>query len=351
MTRPTISRARLILSLLLAGFASAAGAQTNAYQVAPATDLHPAHQVLAFYYTWYGPNRHWGTVDATHHEIEAARHYPELGAYDSHDPAVIARHIAEARHCGVTGFICTWWGQGSYEDQAVPLVLRAARDNRFNVTVYWETAPGGGRGQIDGAVSDLTYIISHYGSNSAFLKVDGKPVVFVYGRVMAQIPFSAWPEIISRAHARAGDFLLICDGYAPRNTAIFDGLHTYNICGQVKGKTPDELRAWSSGYYRRAVKIARDHGRISCVDVIPGYDDTKVRKPGLAVDRLNGQVYRILWEQAIQADPEWVLITSWNEWHEGSEIEPSYEFGNKYLKLTGTYTRRFLKAGASELDR
>ncbi|MGH7980867.1 MAG: glycoside hydrolase family 99-like domain-containing protein, partial [Limisphaerales bacterium] len=122
----------------------------------------------------------------------------------------------------------------------------------------------------------------------------------------------------------------------------FDGLHTYNICAQVKGKTPDELREWSKGYYERAVKIARDHGRISCLDVIPGYDDTKVRHPGLAVNRLDGQVYRILWEQAIKANPDWVLITSWNEWHEGSEIEPSYEFGNKYLRLTARYSRRFL---------
>src|ERR1700722_2365576 len=93
---------------LLVAFAQAE-AQTNAYTVTPASDLHPSRQVLTFYYTWYGPDQHWGKVDATNHDIEAARHYPALGAYDSHDPALIAKHIAEARKNGVTGFICTWW--------------------------------------------------------------------------------------------------------------------------------------------------------------------------------------------------------------------------------------------------
>jgi glycoprotein endo-alpha-1,2-mannosidase len=341
MLENLLKRAALLFALLLAW--SPVGAQTNSFTVTPASDLHPPRQVLAFYYTWYGPDQHWGKVNAANHDIEAARHYPALGAYDSHDPAIIAKHIAEARKNGVTGFICTWWGQGSYEDQAVPLTLAAAQGKNFYVTVYWESVPGDGQSQIDNAVSDLVYLVTQYGTNSAFLKVDGQPVIFVYGRVLGQIPFDKWPEIISRAHAKVGDFLLIDDGYAPRNAAVFDGLHTYNICAQVKGKTPAALRTWVAGHYARAVKIARDHHRISCVDVIPGYDDTKIRHPGLAVDRLDGQVYNILWQEAIKAHPDWVLLTSWNEWHEGSEIEPSYEFGNKYLKLTGHYAPRFLK--------
>ena len=43
--------------------------------------------------------------------------------------------------------------------------------------------------------------------------------------------------------------------------------------------------------------------------VIPGYDDTKVNKPGRIAYRKGGQVYRTLWEDAIRARPDWVLIT------------------------------------------
>jgi len=338
--RPVPKWAVVILLVSLAAPASRGAEQTNS----PAAARVP-HEVLAFYYPWYGPSRHWEKVDPDRHDIEASRDYPVKGAYDSHDPRIIAWQISIAQSHGVTGFIASWWGRGTYEDQAVPLLLEAAAQKNFKVTIYWETAPGKASQQIDNAVNDLAYVLTRYGTNRVFLRTDGKPVIFVYGRVLEQVPPLAWLEIISRARAKAGDFLLIADGYSERNAGLFDGLHTYNICGSVKGKTPDELRTWAARHYADAVKLAREHHRIACVTVIPGYDDTKIRKPGLKADRLNGQVYRVLWDEAIQAQPDWVLITSWNEWHEGSEIEPSLECGDQYLRITDPAALRFRHGG------
>jgi hypothetical protein len=56
-----------------------------------------------------------------------------------------------------------------------------------------------------------------------------------------------------------------------------------------------------------------------------------------------------LWEEAIRAQPDWVLLTSWNEWHEGSEIEPSWEDGDQYLRLTAKYAPGFLAGKPSRL--
>lgn len=316
------------------------GVKTNSPAVA-----HVPREVLAFYYPWYGPSRHWGKVDAVRHEIQASMDYPLKGAYDSHDSATIAWQINVAKTHGITGFIVSWWGQGSYEDQAVPLVLQCAEQKHFKVTIYWEKAPGEGPPQTNHAVDDLTYVLTHYGTNSAFLKVDGKPVIFVYGRVMRQVPFVSWPEIVHRVCAKAGDFLLIADGCSERNARLFDGLHTYNICGSIKGKTPAALQVWAKAHYSNAVKLGHEYNRIACVTVIPGYDDTKIRSPGLKVDRQNGKVYSVLWQEAIKAKPDWVLITSWNEWHEGSEIEPSLEYGNQYLQMTTHYATCFRQGG------
>jgi len=169
------------------------------------------------------------------------------------------------------------------------LLLARAEQKDFKASIYWETAPGSGREQIDGAIADLVYVLSRYGANRAFLKVDQKPVIFVYGRVMGQVPLASWPMIIEGARAKAGDFLLIADGYQPTFARLFDGMHTYNNCAEVQGKSPEVLRAWAARNYAETVNLARQHRRISCVTVIPGYDDTKIRKHGLAASRQDGQ--------------------------------------------------------------
>ena len=336
-------------------------------------------KVLAFYYTWYGrPERHghwlhWDDVRPDQHQIATSTHYPTKGAYDSLDPALIDGHIDLAKGCGIDAFIATWWAQGDVHDQAFALLLDHAATKGFEATVYWETVPGKGRARIARAVSDLVYVLERYGSHPAFLKVDegergpritridanqtpatrnsepatrnpkgGKPVLFVYGRVMGEVGLAEWPEIISLARERYGkDFLLIADGYREDYARVFDGVHTYNPCGWVAGKKPDELAAFSRKAFAGAVEMAKSNAKLSCITVIPGYDDTKIRKPGLDAQRQGGETYRVLWEQAIAADPDWVVITSWNEWHEGSEIEPSWEDGDKYVKMTAGFARQF----------
>jgi len=47
------------------------------------------------------------------------------------------------------------------------------------------------------------------------------------------------------------------------------------------------------------------------------------------------------WRVAMEQNPNWIMICSWNEWHEGSEIEPSVEYGDYYIRLTREYADKF----------
>jgi hypothetical protein len=61
--------------------------------------------------------------------------------------------------------------------------------------------------------------------------------------------------------------------------------------------------------------------KLVCGTVLPGYDDRRVRSPGVIVGRCNGDTLRNYW--ALANGQPWILVNSWNEWHEGTELEPS----------------------------
>jgi hypothetical protein len=62
------------------------------------------------------------------------------------------------------------------------------------------------------------------------------------------------------------------------------------------------------------------------------------------VSRRDGSTYDATWEAALAVSPPWVVVASWNEWHEGSEIEPSHEHGRRYLEATRRWASRFRSA-------
>ena len=314
---------------------------------------HVPHEVLAFYYGWYGnhDNERWGKVDTAKDEIDNIACFPAKGAYSSHDLSVIDWQIDQAKASGITGFVVSWWGQGDWDkwqDESLAMVLKCAEQKDFKISIYWERAPGDGQSQIDGAIDDISYVLNKYGKSKAFLKANGKPVIFAYNRVtLFTMPVSSWPPIIQGIRKRAGDFILIGDDQQPRSAYLFDGIHSYGVDISdalsehlTTGKL-DELHTRLANYYTNGVSIARQRDRISCLVVSPGFDARKAYKVDTQTDRLDGQTYRTFWDEAIKAKPDWIIITSWNEWLEGTEIEPSQEFGDKYLHITSEYARQF----------
>ena len=63
------------------------------------------------------------------------------------------------------------------------------------------------------------------------------------------------------------------------------------------------------------------------------------------MDRAYGATYDQVWQAAVSVQPPWILVSSWNEWHEGSEIEPSVEHGRRYLDATRVWAERFRQGG------
>lgn len=311
-------------------------------------------KVLAFYYGWYGNPQisgrwvHWSDVDKTKQSIGNSTHYPELGPYDSHDPKVVKQHCQWAAAVGMDGFIASWWNPNDFHDQGMSLLLNTAQEFGLEITVYLETVPARTRQQ---ALDYVLYLLNHYGAHTAWLKVDSRPVLFVYSRAIGEIGLDNWRWVIAEANRKySKGVLFIGDRLSAEAAEIFDGIHTYNITGQTARRSPKEIRTWARDRFPQWVALAAD--RIACLTIIPGYDDSKLDRPlpRPITDRHEGETYRVLWEEAIAANPTWVLLTSWNEWHEGSEIEPSVENGHRELETTAEFAPKF-KGQKSSLNR
>lgn len=86
------------------------------------------------------------------------------------------------------------------------------------------------------------------------------------------------------------------------------------------------------------------------ISIGPGYDDLAVPGRSSPVrERLDGQYYSDSWEQALVVSglgkSNMVVIETWNEYHEGTDIAESREYGRAYIQMTREYVDKF-KAGA-----
>jgi glycoprotein endo-alpha-1,2-mannosidase len=326
--------------------------------------------VLAVHYTWYGTPggptgrwRHWnharlemprGRVVGFHDPRReaapgrlalGAAHYPLDGPYDSTDVALIRAQLGAAREGGLDGFAVSWWGRESRDGRALSLLFREARDTGLVLAPYYETGELWRRGAA-GVAADLVALLDRHGTEPGWLRVGGAPVVFLYAS--HRLRPHEWDGVRARLDGAGRRLFLVADvprlewlAARPGWLQRFDALHVYTpVTFLAAGR---DLLAT----YGALAAQARAARRPFVPAVAPGFDDRRIRDPGVAVDRANGDTYARTWQAALATDPAWVLVATWNEWHEGSEIEPSREHGRRYLDLTRAWAERFRRGRAS----
>jgi hypothetical protein len=115
------------------------------------------------YYPWYhGPPRyiHWDQWDRVPPLDLASNYVPHLGAYDSHARAVVEQHARWMAEANVGAISLSWWGPGSYEDRAVPLVMDVMRAHDIKVTFHLEPYR---EDRAHHYASDVLHLVREYG--------------------------------------------------------------------------------------------------------------------------------------------------------------------------------------------
>jgi glycoprotein endo-alpha-1,2-mannosidase len=260
-----------------------------------------AGTVAIFYYPWYGtPSRdgvweHWNQNGHRPPLDLYSRFFPAGGAYSSADPAVVDQQMAEIAAAGVNEVVISWWGRGSIEDRRLPLALAAARRHRLQTAIHLEPYPGRSPASV---AQDLPYLAGL-----------GIRDVYVYH----PLDFAAadWAGVRQQAppgmRLFAGTQLV---GFAAAGR--FDGFYTYDFLDY--------------GGNKFARLCAEAHAvRLLCAPSVgPGYDGVRAGEVSVAGGaRRNGATYDDLWAAALAAQPDIVTITTFNEWGEGTQIEPA----------------------------
>jgi Glycosyl hydrolase family 99 len=255
----------------------------------PADTSQPAFPIrAAFYYAWY-PEA-W-TRDAI---FPYSVFHPSLGFYDADQAAVVRRETDAMRFAHLDAGIYSWWGVAGYPhtDERLWRYLAVARTTPFRWAIYYEPE-GYGDPSAEQIRTDLEYVRDRYASSPAYLRVNGRFVVFVYGGSCETV------ERWQRANAGIGAFVVLKAFSGYRDCPVQpDGWHEYSGT-----RSEYELPG-------KAFMIA------------PGFDEVRA---GSAFPRDLTQWRASIADMVASNDP-WQLVISFNEWPEGTSIESAREW-------------------------
>ncbi len=294
------------------------------------TSFQPmAPYYATFYYMWYknpktdGAYSYWSDphVDAGSPPNTWFSHYlpdsntaafdPAGELYSANDYTNFKWQVAKMKEAKLEAAIASWWGPGTKEDVALSHILKdfmARSDNPYpnlRWAVYYEDE-GFADPAVSTLVADLNHIKSDYASSPYYLRVNGKPVIFVYGGQESAATSTRWAQ----ANAQVGNAF-------------------YTVLKVHSGYISDADQPDSWHQYAPAVRTD-NQGKYS-FSVSPGF---WLDNPGSA-ERLarDSAAFTSAVNQMNASSATWRLVETWNEWGEGSGVEPAQKV--KFNSATG----------------
>ncbi|MFQ5790051.1 MAG: hypothetical protein ACE5JI_06175, partial [Acidobacteriota bacterium] len=303
-------------------------------------------RVQIFYYGWYGtPEQngkyfHWDQNERLPPQDIASSFYPSLGPYSSTDGDLIAQHMRWIQSMGV-GVLIFAWQDDVLSREVTSLVMDTAWQYGIQVAFLIDQNPPKRPEEVIGAVETLT---AQFGNHPAFYRIgratrhgrsiDPRGVFYVFNPFLGGLVNpSEWVPWMDRLRDTYYDPVLLGQGFnlLANERAHFDGLFTFDV-----------LKA-EPGSFHSFKEQARQAGLIFVPTIGPGYDDQRaVDSPAGYRSREQGSLYDRFWEEVVRVQPEWVSLNSFNEWHEGTQIEPAVRMETpfaRYRHYEGSYGR------------
>ncbi len=307
----------------------------------------PQKIVGTHYFYWYDyPDYHFYD-NAAHTDDSLQDHFPEAEVVSFNSVEWHAQQLQDCVDAGLDFILPVYWGVvDNYFQHGIdfsvrglgPLqtaIERRAREGKPSpkIGLFYDTStllPGirgvAGRGerydltQPEGkdifyrTIRDFFYQIHprHWAA------IDGRPLVVLYASAFAARHDQSTLDYVYQQFAKD-----------------FHGLRPYVIKDKSWNFNADATTQWGA-----ALTGPNIFGAVAQIG--PGYIDAAV--PGRTTPvrhREDGNFYRWSWNKVLDSNARIVLVETWSEMHEGTDICESREYGRLYIDLTREYGRKF----------
>jgi hypothetical protein len=312
-----------------------------AWSADSAAEPAPTQKFLVHVMPWYAVkpiSGHWGwhwtmnhfdpdREDQGRRQI-ASKLYPTIGPYDSSDTSVLEYHLLLMKLAGVNGIMIDWYGLTDVNDYAqlhrnTTLLIDMAGQLGLEVAICYEDRTvlelerKGllAQGRAAHAAGEIQWLAEHWFPLGHYLKHKGRPLLLSFG--VSNMTDEEWRDALQRA-----DVPVAYVSQAKRRTAAA-GVFDWPVPSQ--GLAAQERFLRSTADEPLAIPV-----------VFPRFDDI-YEQAGLhasygASPDDDGRTFATTLQQAIAAGKPFVQIATWNDWGEGTSIEPSVEYGARDLE-------------------
>jgi hypothetical protein len=287
---------------------------------------------------WHWTMNHFDPeqADASGKRSIASHLYPLIGPYDSADPDVLEYHALLMKIAGIDGVIVDWYGFSAFNDY--PMIQRRTvalldtirrldlqfalcyEDRTLRALVEQDHIKPASA--LDQARSDLTQAATAWFRDAAHLRWQGQPLLLVFGPDYLKPP--DWQALLPALDPVPG--LITLHERKPPAVGSFAWPPMWaSKDGVLSGQ---ELDAYLDRFSRQ------DGLRIAAA--FPGFHDIYAQagtQPSHGfLDPRDGATFRHTLDRALASGAPFIQLVTWNDYGEGTCIEPTREAGYRYLE-------------------
>lgn len=336
-------------------------------------------RVGVYYYPWYGPFAGGHSLNQSLRGHLDPAQPPAIGLYSNRDNNTISSHIDQSHQGNIDFWAVSWWGPSSAENTTFrDSILAHPRQAELQYAIHYESTGRLGTFEnpnFNNLIPDFRYLANNYFQNPSYLKIDDRPVVFMYvtrAYFNSQAARDAVANLRSTMVAEFGvDPYIVGDdlfggGVDLQRAQLWDAITDFDVYGTVLqggGSTSAALDNLADIYddARNAI-VNLDVDFIPTAS--PGFNDKGVREGHPAAPRYladdpqaaEGKLFERMLNEVVvpRTDPQAdniLMINSFNEWHEDTQIEPTIVAPRTSVDDSGSqdYTEGYFYEGYGDL--